>query len=368
MASNATTSSQLSIGEHRRAGLWPVPPRVVYVACWLLVGVYQGLNASIGAGSDVATWKPFVWEMSSVLIILLLVPLVFRLEQRFRIDSRPRTRIVIAHAAGLFVFSAAHTTVMVLLRQAAYAAMGESYDYGSIWVRGFYELQKDVILYAVILTVCFAMREFRVRRASELRASQLAAEVSEARLRQLTAQIEPHFLFNSLNAISNRMFEDVHAADRMMTQLGDLLRAAYESDTSVLVPLSRELTWLRSYLAMMAERFRGRMEYVIYVEPGLDAVRVPRLLIQPLVENALKHGLVEGTGRLSVTVLRQGGDIEYVVSDDGVGLAGGEAVPGTGLTNVSRRLELLFDERQTLVVTPRAPHGVTVTARFPASE
>jgi two-component system, LytTR family, sensor kinase len=368
MASNATSSSRLPIAERRRAGLWPVPPWVAYVACWLLVGVYQGLNATIGAGSDVATWKPFVWEMSSVLIILLLVPLVFRFEQRFRIDSRPRTRIVIAHAAGLIAFSAVHTTVMVMLRQAAYAAMGESYDFGSIWVRGFYELQKDVILYAVILTVFFAMREFRVRRASELRASQLAAEVGEARLRQLTAQIEPHFLFNSLNAISNRMFEDVHAADRMMTQLGDLLRAAYESDTSVLVPLSREVGWLRSYTAMMAERFRGKLEHSIDVEPGLDDVRVPRLLLQPLVENALKHGLSEGAGRLSVSVRRRGGDLEYGVSDDGVGLSGGEPARGTGLTNVSRRLELLFADRHALVVTPREPHGVTVTVRFPASE
>ena len=302
------------------------------------------------------------------MIILLLVPLVFRFEQRFRIDSRPRTRIAIAHAAGLVVFSAIHTTVMVLLRQAAYAAMGESYDFGSIWVRGFYELQKDVILYAVILTVFFAMREFRVRRASELRASQLAAEVGEARLRQLTAQIEPHFLFNSLNAISNRMHEDVNAADRMITQLGDLLRAAYEADASVLVPLSRELAWLRNYLAMMAERFRGQLEYEVDVDAGLDDVPVPRLLIQPLVENALKHGLAARGGRLSVAIRRRNGDLEYAVSDDGVGLTGGEPEHGTGLANVKRRLELLFAQRHTLAVMPRAPSGVTVTVRFPIGE
>ncbi|HVJ29617.1 MAG TPA: histidine kinase, partial [Gammaproteobacteria bacterium] len=287
-----------------------VPPWLVYAVCWLLVGLYQGLNASIGQGSQVATWKPFVWEISSVLIVMLLVLLVFRFERRFPVDSRPRTRIVIAHVAGLLVFSAVHTTVMLLLRELAYAAMGESYDFGSIGVRYFYELQKDVILYAVILTVFFAMREFRVRRASELRASQLAAEASEARLRQLTAQIEPHFLFNSLNAISNRMHEDVNAADRMISQLGDLLRAAYEADATVLVPLSREIAWLRNYLAMMAERFRGQLEYDIEVDAGLDAVPVPRLLIQPLVENALKHGLAARGGRVSVAVRRRNGDLE----------------------------------------------------------
>jgi hypothetical protein len=148
------------MSEQARASSRPVPPWLVYAACWLLVGVYQGLNASIGAGPNVATWKPFVWELSSALIIMLLVPLVFRFERRFRIDSRPRTRIVIAHAAGLLVFSAVHTTVMLLLRQLAYGAMGESYT-SADWVRYFYELQKDASC-AVILTVCFAMREFRV--------------------------------------------------------------------------------------------------------------------------------------------------------------------------------------------------------------
>jgi LytS/YehU family sensor histidine kinase len=277
-------------------------------------------------------------------------------------------RVVVAHATGLVVFSAVHTTVMLLLRELAYAAMGESYTFGSIGVRYFYEFQKDVILYAVILTVCFAMREFRVRRASELRASQLAAEVGEARLQQLTAQIEPHFLFNSLNAISNRMHEDVLAADRMISQLGDLLRAAYESDASVLVPLSREVSWLRNYLAMMAERFRGQLEYDIDVDAGLDAVPVPRLLIQPLVENALKHGLAARGGRVSVAVRRRNGHLEYAIGDDGAGLDGAELEHGTGLANVKRRLELLFPESHALSVTPRAPSGVTVIVRFPLGE
>jgi two-component system LytT family sensor kinase len=347
------------MARHRR-----LPPWLVYVGLMLLLGVYQGLNAYINFSGDGA-WKPFVWELSSTLTVLVLVPLVVRYERRFPLDSRPRSRVVAAHAAGILVFSVAHTTGMVLLRKLAYAVMGSSYDFGSVWVRGFYELQKDVILYAVILVIVFAMREFRVRRASELKAAELAAEVGDARLRHLTAQIEPHFLFNSLNAISNRMHEDVHAADRMIAQLGDLLRAAYESDDSVLVPLRRELDWLRNYMAMMAERFRGRLEHDVRVEPGLDAVQVPRLLLQPLVENALKHGLADGGGRLSIVVCRDGRYLEYAVSDDGVGLSDPAPAQGTGLANVKRRLELLFDGDHELVVTPRSPRGVAVVVRFP---
>lgn len=342
-----------------------LPTWAIWVGAALLFGVYQGLNQLID--SEGKSWHPFVWELSSVIVIVALMPAVVRFALRFRFDSRPRSRVVLAHFCGLLVFSAAHTSGMVALRELAYAAMGDDYDFGNIWVRGFYELQKDVILYAVILVVVFAVREFRVRRAGELRAAQLAAELGEARLRQLTAQIEPHFLFNSLNAISNRMHEDVHAADRMISQLGDLLRAAYESDRSVLVPLGRELEWLSGYAAMMAERFRGELTFELDVDPGLDALEVPRLLLQPIVENALEHGLAGGGGSVRVAVRRAGTRLEYEVSDDGVGLEDADPARGTGLSNVARRLELLFPNEHALSIAPRSPRGVVVTVGFPAA-
>jgi hypothetical protein len=341
----------------------------LYVAATLVLGGYLGLNQLISlrsSGSTLAAWKPFLWEFSSAIIVLALVPLIVGLEKRFPVDAKPRGRIVLAHMAGALVFSAVHTTFIVTSRKLVYLSVGETYDF-NLSIGPLYELQKDVIVYAVLLGALFAVRQFRVRRAGELRAAELAAELGAARLRALTAQIEPHFLFNSLNAISNRMHEDVHAADRMMSQLGDLLRAAYEADDAVLVPLRRELDWLDSYTAMMTERFRDRLVYSLELEPGLDAVPVPRLLLQPLVENALRHGLGDGKGRLAVAVRRRGPRLEYTVSDDGAGLAA-EVAPGTGLANVKRRLELLFPHDHELSVSPRAPRGVAVTVSFPAAE
>jgi LytS/YehU family sensor histidine kinase len=191
--------------------------------------------------------------------------------------------------------------------------------------------------------------------------------LSEARLRHLTAQIEPHFLFNSLNAISNRMHEDIEAADRMISQLADLLRAAYESDDSVLVPLARELGWLRGYAAMMAERFRGHLAFEIDVDAGIETLQVPRLLLQPIVENAIRHGLTDGQGWLKVEVRCDGKRLEYTVSDDGAGLPDKPLVRGTGISNVSRRLELLFPGTHQLTFSSRAPRGAVVSLSFPAS-
>jgi hypothetical protein len=340
---------------------------VLYAILGLLFGVYLGINeiVNLRGRSEYAPWKPLVWEISSAVVIFAFIPLIIRFERRFRLDSRPRWRVVAAHAAAAVVFSAWHVAGIVAIRKSAYALVGQTYDFGYLPLRFFYEFQKDLITYIVILGVIFASREFQIRRTADLRAGELASELSQARLKHLTAQIEPHFLFNALNAISNRMHEDVEAADRMISDLGDLMRAAYDSDNHVLVPLARELEWLRGYASMMTERFRGQLSFKLNVAPGLEAVQVPRLLLQPLVENALRHGLPAGRGNLSVDVLREGTTLHYTVSDDGEGIRDGAIKPGTGLSNVVRRLELLFPGAHTFALKPRSPKGTAATLSFP---
>lgn len=342
---------------------------ILYAFLALLFGLYQGINQLVGlrGRSDIAAWKPLVWETSSIVVIVALIPLIVRFERHFRLDARPRWRIVVAHCAAALGFSALHVAGMLALRKLAYALIGQQYAFDSLPIQAFYELQKDLITYLVILVAIFANREFQIRRSADLHAAELAAELGQARLKHLTAQIEPHFLFNALNAISNRMHEDVEAADRMISDLGALMRAAYDSDDDVLVPLTRELDWLRGYAAMMTERFRGQLSFELKVEPGLERSRVPRLLLQPLVENALRHGLPGGRGQVMVDVSRQGGRLQYEVLDDGVGIQDASIKPGTGLSNVARRLELLFPGAHAFDLAARKPHGTRVTLSFPAA-
>jgi two-component system, LytTR family, sensor kinase len=365
-----TVDDTASAASDSIVSLWPGKYWPLYLTLSVLFGAYLGLNSAINVRhiATIRVWEPFLWEMSSVFVICLLVPLIIRFEDRFRIDSRPRLRILGAHLVGVIAFSALHVVGIVLLRTAVYAVAGDRrYDFGNVIIQFFFEWQRDLITYIIVLVAVVAFREYRKRRARELRASQLQAELSDARLRHLTAQIEPHFLFNSLNAISNRMHEDVAAADRMISQLGDLLRAAYESDHHVLVPLERELGWLRSYAAMMAERFRGQLVFEIEIEPGQEMLQVPRLLLQPIVENALRHGLTDGRGQVRVDVLRDGPRLKYVVSDDGTGFPDTPVARGTGISNVTRRLELLFPGDHTLEFGTRQPRGAVVTVSFPVT-
>jgi two-component system LytT family sensor kinase len=349
------------------AGRRARPGWILYGVFALLFGLYLGVNQVVGlvGNAEVAMWKPLTWELSSVVVIFAMIPAVVRFERAHPVDAKPRWRALAAHLSGAAVFSVIHVAGILALRKSVYALMGETYHFGNLPLRSFYEFQKDLITYIIILVVIFAYRQFQVRRVGEQRAADLAAELSEARLKHLTAQIEPHFLFNALNAISNRMHEDVDAADRMISELGSLLRAAYDTDSQVLVPLASELQWLRGYAAMMTERFRGQLHFELHAAPGLDALKVPRLLLQPLVENALRHGLAQGRGNLCVEVERHDGQLRYVVSDDGVGLQDAQARHGTGLSNIARRLELLFPGEHTLTLAAREPQGTAATLSFP---
>lgn len=342
----------------------------LYIVIGLLFGAYMAINDMAGGeiySRRFAVWKPFVRNYSSILILLALIPLVVRLENRFRLDARPRAPVILVHSAGALLFSVIHVAVAYPLRIAVYHLAGDPYVINHAFITFLHEAQKTVILYVFVLLISFAVREFQVRRAGELRAARLAAELGDARLRHLTAQVDPHFLFNALNAISNRMREDLDAADRMIAQLGDLLRAAYDTDQQLLVSLGSELQWLRGYAGMMAERFRGQLNFELDIEPELETLEVPRLLLQPLVENSLRHGLAEGRGSLSVQVRRKGPRLRYIIADDGIGLPSTPLRRGTGLSNVARRLELMFPGDHEFHLASRSPRGTVATIEFPIS-
>ena len=202
------------------------------------------------------------------------------------------------------------------------------------------------------------------RRERELAVLRLERDLSEARLAQLTAQIEPHFMFNTLNAISNRMHEDIDAADRMIAAFAELLRAALGESGSAHVRVAADVVWLQRYFELMRERFRGKLETHIDLDPAARDARVPRLLLQPLVENAFEHGLKSGRGRVEVRIGVVDGRLVCVVDDDGVGIAWGFE-NGIGLANVRSRLALLYPDDHRFEIGPCAGGGTHIEIDLP---
>ncbi|HSE11390.1 MAG TPA: histidine kinase, partial [Rudaea sp.] len=292
---------------------------IAYAAAWTALGVWEGTNVIIGhrnSGQPIAPWEPMTWELSSTALMAVLAVCVFWFERRFPLSGPHWLRRLPLHIPAAIAFSAVHTLGMVGIRKVVYAVEGRYYDFGDTWLGFAYELQKDLISYAVIVIACIALRMQRLRRERELAVVRLERDLSEARLAQLTAQIEPHFMFNTLNAISNRMHEDVEAADRMIAAFADLLRAALAESGSALVRVSDDVIWLERYFELMRERFRGKLETKITLDPAARAASIPRLLLQPLVENAFEHGLKSGRGRVEVAIVVEDQRLRCTIEDD----------------------------------------------------
>ncbi|MEO5560420.1 MAG: histidine kinase [Dokdonella sp.] len=357
-----TNPVRMTTSARRNALAW-----VGYTCAWIALGVWLGVNAIIGyrnAGRAIAAWEPLTWELSSVATMAILAIAIYRFERRFPLSGADWFRRLPVHVPAAILFSLLHTGGMVAIRRVVYASQGDHYEFNDPWLGFVYELQKDLISYAVIVGFCIAWRAIRVRRERELAVVRLERDLSEARLAQLTAQIEPHFMFNTLNAISNRMHEDVDAADRMIAAFAELLRAALSESGSARVRVVDDVVWLERYFELMRERFRGKLETRVTVEPAARNAWIPRLLLQPLVENAFEHGLKSGRGLVEVEIRAAGGQLHCTVDDDGVGV-NADFEPGVGLANVRSRLELMYPGRHRFEIVARSGGGTRVDIVIP---
>ncbi|MBO9663005.1 histidine kinase [Dokdonella sp.] len=340
---------------------------LIYAAVWLALGLWHGVNVIVGlrnAGETLPAWQPLSWELTSVSVIAVLAIALARFERRFPLSGPGWPARLLCHLPAAVAFSLVHTAAMVGLRKLVYALNGAHYDFGDWRLGLFYEFQKDLITYAMIAGACVGWRLWRERRAHELAVIRLERDLGTARLAQLTAQIEPHFMFNTLNAISNRMHEDVDAADRMIAAFADLLRAALTESGEAEVRVGDDAVWLERYFELMRERFRGKLVTRVAVDDAARAARIPRLLLQPLVENAFEHGLAGGRGRVDVVVAARGDRLVCTVEDDGAGVAP-QSMPGVGLANVKDRLALMYPNDHRFAIAPRPGGGTRIEIDLP---
>jgi LytS/YehU family sensor histidine kinase len=223
------------------------------------------------------------------------------------------------------------------------------------------------------------MQSYRLMRKrlaeKDRQALELKHRLSQSQLDTLKWQLQPHFLFNTLNAIAGLIHEDPDKADTMVCQLSVLLRGVLEEHEAQQVSLKRELELLRAYLAIEQVRFDDRFQVVENIDPACLELLVPVLLLQPLVENAIRHGLAprSGKGTLHLSASRNGKQLSLSIEDDGIGPESRDSTPtakgfGIGLANAQARLEALFGPRGfQLQMGSRAKGGTRVTIDLPAS-
>ena len=222
--------------------------------------------------------------------------------------------------------------------------------------------------WAIVAAVQYAEQQ-RLSRERELRAARLQVELARAQVESLKMQIHPHFLFNTLNAIAGLMREDVELADTMLAQLSELLRGTLQTEGVQEVPLPEELRLLRAYLSIQQTRFGDRLRIEIDVPDGCEQSLVPTLILQPLVENAIRHGFsaMPGPGCIAIRVSAEPGRLRIDVTDEGPGPPQ-PLREGYGLRNTRSRLQALYGDDASLSVVPTNPRGARARLDLPLRE
>lgn len=346
---------------------------------WTLYAVLIATSALLDPRSRVMDTTVQVGQIAvyfvQAYIWALLTPLIFNLAARVGMGTRATAqRVLLLLGFGLLI-AAAVDIVLALIRMELFPSPRVR-RFGPIspleGLRRLWFLD-DFVMYGGVLAAGFARGyavRLRARHEEAVRlqaeAAQLTSQLAESRLAVLRSQLDPHFLFNTLHAISALVAKDPRGVRRMISLLSELLRRSLEGGSQAEVPLRDELDFSGRYLEIMQIRFQGSLTVETHAEQEtLDAL-VPSLLLQPLVENAIRHGLGDAAqeGRIEITARREADELVVSVEDDGQGIDP-SAQEGVGLRNTRERLAALYGEAQQLTLATGSLHGVRVEVRLP---
>jgi two-component system LytT family sensor kinase len=340
-----------------------------YWAAWTGAGLFyftQDFAPRIYRHDPTPWHKVLLGWMAAMYICAAFTPVILWLGRRWPIDQPGWGRRVGLHFVFASVFSVAENAIEipVLIALGVLPPTGEGYatTFLMFLVNGFHG---NIIRYWIVLGLQVAIRAFQLR----MHSSELSAQLTRAQLNALKMQLQPHFLFNTLGAIMVLVRKgEARQAESMLARLSDLLRSALESVEAQEAPLWRELEFLRLYLSIEEVRFQDRLRVRIASDPTLSDALLPHMALQPIVENAVRHGLArsEKAVLIEVEARREANDMVLTVQDDGPGnLPLGFEGKGIGLTNTRNRLQRLYGEKFSLSIQNRTPHGVLVKMVLP---
>ena len=358
-------------------GPWTPPARWIFGVATVL-GVSSSLQAyrltslSTIKPQDISFVELLVLNLAYWYVPAMMTRPIFRLAHRLRNTERPWFAVVSMHAVAALGYSLVHVASMIAVRLMLWPNAGKAP--GVAWTSFaqrlyFSNLDWTLMTYSTIVGVSYAVAYYREAQDRTLKAAQLETRLVETRLRTLEAELHPHFLFNTLHAISTLVHSNPNAADRMISRLSDLLRLTFDRSGAPRIPLQEELEFLQKYLEIEQTRFQDRLGVAFEIDPETLDAEVPRLILQPLVENAIKHGLSPkpGRGEIRITAARRQDRLSLEIADNGVGLsarARARLHNGIGLSNTRDRLECLYGAAHSLEFS-EGNEGLAVRVEIP---
>jgi two-component system LytT family sensor kinase len=340
---------------------------LLWAAFWTLLAASESVSTILAArseGLNPSWYSAISWNVPQFYLWMLLAPAIAWLGRRTAHSRWTRTLAI--HVPASILMAAAQTSAMISIFWLLHGndGAGSSSLLQLFHGQFVYQFHLGLTIYWLILAVARGLESRRHLRDEKLHNAQLQGELAGAQLQALRTQLQPHFLFNTLNAISALALSDPSLARTMISRLSDLLRLSLEESNSPRVPLHRELQFLESYLAIQQIRFQDRLVVKWEVGKDLQDALVPHLILQPLVENALQHGLLplHGGGTLRIVIERAGSELLLGIEDDGQGLPATPLREGVGLSNTRARLAALG--AGSLALVPRGGGGTRVELRL----
>jgi len=335
---------------------------------WTLVGLLAACQIGLGRlyEGEPANWPRLILgTLADWYTCAVFTPPIVWMVRRWPPEKLGWWRSAAAYSVPLAAMVVAKYAAYLPLRRMIWG--GEARTLREQLVNGFFF---EYLALASVLGMALALHYYRSVRARERQAAELETLLARAQLHALTGQLRPHFLFNALHGVSTLMHRDVDAADEMLSELSALLRSTLERDGVHEVPLDEELATVRHYVQIMRVRFGDRLTVTEEIEPRARDALVPPLMLQPLVENAVEHGIARDrrAGRIWIRASADGGRCTITVADDGPGLVGGSDAAvreGVGLSNTRRRLQQLYGGAATLTLRTTGERGTDVTIRLP---
>ncbi len=363
---------------------------MIVSAAWIVPAAFAILNRYAQSrlqGWDPMTLRDLFWEGGDWFLYALLTPGVFAVASRWPL-ARPRlARRIVFHLAMALVFCVAWATCGQILRLVLILLFAPNVfetamqggaaqfwmKFGVEWLSWiFTTLPFGVAVYLCVVGIEHATRYFVEAREREVQLARLSQQLADARFSALQAQVNPHFLFNTLNTIAVFIRDnDRQAAVRIIEQLSEVLRSTLSSHRANEVTLDEEFELVRQYVAIEQARFSDRLRPEFNVDDSLLSAVVPSFALQHLVENAIRHGIAKHpeAGRLIISARRDGEMLEISVADDGVGIDKTALPPkGHGIENTRERLRALYGDNASLEVVRQAEGGTIATLRWPYRE
>lgn len=349
---------------------WPLIFAMYTIMALLSAGtVYTSEHA---AGERISFLYPLIWEVTGHWLAFLILPFIVLAFVRWPVQKFNLWWSVPLHLIISVLLGMTHTMMMFYSRIEVYEWFDLGlYDYGFLDYRFLMEYHKQFVHYWAVYLILRVVHHYRETRekekqaaALELRTSELQRQLTESQLQTLRGQLQPHFLFNTLNMIASLMHDDVEKADQMLVDLSAMLRWTLETTDVQRTTVEKEIRFLQLYLRIMETRFEDRLHVQVRIDESVTDAAVPAFLLQPLVENAIRHNPAGERIEVTVSVNREGDELVLRIVDNGPGMPGATS-DGIGLSNTRERLHQLYGAAGRLDFSNGSDGGLTVTIRLP---